>query len=202
MPLYNIIYELLSGMPHWVIVLAGILLTTSQVFHLNYVVNKHEVLYKNSYLPALFYMLFLVIIPQFLTFHPVLIANTILIFVLDKLFQIYKNPAPMSLVFDTCFLISIVALVYLPAISFVLLIALSVLILKTFSWRDWIVGFTGLLLPFFFTFIYFFWVDGLAELKEKFYPGNIRQLWDIQGLVLQGYRITLALISVLFVLTL
>jgi len=202
MPLYNVVFSILSQWPPWVGVLFGILLTTSQVFHLNYIVQKHEVLYKNSYLPALFYLILMAIIPQFLTFHPVLIANTFLIFILDKLFRIYKNPAALSLAFDTCFLISIATLFYLPAISFFLLFAISILILKTFSWRDGIVGLIGLALPLFFTFIYYFWIDGLDELADKFFLKNIRQLWGTGGLVLQGYRITLALVSFIFILTL
>jgi hypothetical protein len=202
MPLYNVIFGVLSSLPGWVGGVLGFLLTTSQVFHLNYIVQKHEVLYKNSYLPALFYLLFIALIPQFLTFHPVLIANSILIFALDKLFKIYKNPAALSLVFDTCFLIGATTLFYLPAIAFFLLFALSILILKTFSWRDWIVGLTGLALPLFFTFIYYFWNDGLDELSDKFFLKNIRQLWDTSGLVLQGYRITLGLVSLIFILTL
>jgi len=202
MPLYNILYSFIGSLPAWAGGTFGFFLTLSQVFHLNFIVNKHEVLYKNSYLPALFYLLFVSMIPQFLTFHPVLITNTILLFVLDKLFKVYKNPAAMSLAFDSCFLIGLATLFYLPAISFFLLFAISILILKTFSWRDWLVGLIGLSLPFFFTFIYYFWSDDLGTFAQKFFLNNIRQLWDTSGLVLQGYRITLAVISVLFVLTL
>lgn len=202
MPLYNVVFGILSGLPAWAGGVFGFLLTTSQVFHLNYIVQKHEVLYKNSYLPALFYLLFIALIPQFLTFHPVLIANSFLLFVLDKLFKIYKNPAAMSLAFDSCFLIGVATLFYLPAIAFFLLFAISILILKTFSWRDWLVGLIGLSLPFFFTFIYYFWIDDLDEFSNKFFLRNIRQLWDPSGLVLQGYRITLGVVSVIFILTL
>ncbi|MDQ3049467.1 MAG: DUF6427 family protein [Bacteroidota bacterium] len=201
MPLYNVVFGFFSAWPSWAGGLFGFLLTTSQVFHLNYMVQKHEVLYKNSYLPALFNMLFISLIPQFLTFHPVLIANSILLFVLDKLFRIYKNPAAMSLAFDCCFLIGLATLFYLPAISFFLLFALSILILKTFSWRDWIVGLIGLALPFLFTFIYYFWIDDLDEFSNKFFLKNIRQLWDTGGLILQGYRITLGVVSFIFILT-
>ena len=202
MPLYNVIFAFFSGLPPWVGGVFGFVLTTSQVFHLNYIVQKHEVLYKNSYLPGLFYMLFIAMIPQFLTFHPVLLANSMLLFVLDKLFKIYKNPAAMSLAFDSCFIIGLTTLIYLPAISFFLLFALSILILKTFSWRDLLVGLIGLSLPFFFTFIYYFWIDDLNAFSDKFFLRNIRQLWDTSGLVLQGYRITLAVISIVFILTL
>jgi len=108
----------------------------------------------------------------------------------------------MSLAFDSCFLIGLATLIYIPSITFFLLFALSILILKTFSWRDWIVGIIGLALPFVFTFIYYFWNNGLHELSDKFFLRNIRELWDTSGLVLQGYRITLGVISVIFVLTL
>ena len=202
MPLYNVVYGFLSKGPVWLAGLAGFLLTTSQVFHLNSIVQKHEVLYKNSYLPALFYLLFLAIIPPFLVFHPVHIVNSILIFILHKLFKIYKSATAQSLAFDTCFLIGIATLFYLPAISLFLLFALSILILKTFSWRDFVTGLIGLAIPFFFTFLYYFWFDGLDELADRFFLKNIRQLWDMGGLELQGYRVTLGLILVIFALTL
>jgi hypothetical protein len=202
MPLYQVIFSFFSGLPPWAGGLFGFLLTTSQVLHLNYIVQKHEVLYKNSYLPALFYVLFIAIIPQFLTLHPVLLANSLLLFVLDKFFKIYKSPASMSLAFDSCFIIGLTTLIYLPALSFFLVFALSILILKTFSWRDLLVGLIGLSLPFFFTFIYYFWTDNLAAFSDKFFLRNIRQLWDTKGLVLQGYRITLAVTSLIFILTL
>jgi hypothetical protein len=108
----------------------------------------------------------------------------------------------LPLAFDTCFLIGVATLVYLPAISFFLLFATSVLILKTFAWRDWLVGLTGLLLPFFFALVYYFWIDGIQELKERFLIGNISQLIDAGGMVLQGYRITLVVVGILMGLTL
>lgn len=201
MPLYNLVSGFLSVMPSWVAGFFGFALATSQAFHLNYIVGKHEVLYKNSYLPALFYILFLAIIPQFLSINPVLFVNSIMLVVIDKLFRIYKNPAPLALIFDSCFLISTASLIYLPSVAFVLLAVMAILILKTFSWRDWLVGLIGLALPLFFTFVYYFWVDGLTELRDKFFLRNIRELWDPGGLVIQGYRITLAVVSVVFILT-
>ncbi|MBK6640604.1 MAG: hypothetical protein KBH11_04110 [Bacteroidia bacterium] len=200
MPLYNLVLWMMESAPAWFPGLIGFLLTTAQVFYLNHIIIKHEVLFKNSYLPALFYMLFLTFIPQFLSFNPVIITNTFLLLALDKIFRLYKSTNPLPLVFDTCFLIGVATLFYLPAISFFLLFAISILILKTFSWRDWMVGIVGLLLPFFFAFVYYFWYDGLDELKEKFFLNNIRQLIDTGGLALQGYRITLVVITLITIL--
>jgi hypothetical protein len=201
MPLYNLVAGILADFPLWLAGLTGYLVATSQVLHLNYIVNKHEVLYKNSYLPALFYMVFLAIIPQFLTIHPVLFVNSIILIIIDKLFRIYKHPAPLQLIFDSFFLIAVASLIYLPAMTFLLLALFAILILKTFSWRDWLVGLTGFLLPLFFIFVFYFWNDGLFELREKFLFKNIRELWDPGGIMMQGYRITLVIAVIMFVLT-
>jgi hypothetical protein len=202
MPLYDLMLSLVLFLPEWLTGLIVYIILISQVFHLNYVIGKHEVFYRNSYLPALFYMIFVVMIPLFMTFHPVLIINSILIFVLDKLFKIYKNVSPLNVAFDVCFLIGVATLIYLPAISFFLLFAFSILILKTFSWRDWMVGITGLLLPFFFAFVYYFWNDGIEEMKSKFFLDDLTKILDTGGLVLQGYRITLVVVAIIVGLTL
>jgi hypothetical protein len=202
MPLYDLVLSLVAHLPEWITGLIVYLLLVSQVFHLNLIIGKHEVFYKNSFLPALFFMIFLVIIPQFMTFHPVLIINSILLFILDKLFKIYKNNSPLTAAFDACFMIGVSTLIYLPAISFFLLFAFSILILKTFSWRDWIVGLTGLVLPFFFAFVYFFWIDGLDKMKDIFYLNDLTRIINTTGLAIQGYRITLVTVGILIVLTL
>jgi hypothetical protein len=201
MPLYDFLLGLVLRLPEWVTGLIVYLLLISQVLHLNRIIGKHEVFYKNSFLPALFFMMFLVMIPQFITFHPVLIINSLLILILDKLFNIYKNPAPIPQAFDICFIIGVATLIYLPAISFFLLFAFSMVILKTFSWRDWLVGFTGLILPFFFAFIYYFWIDGLEDMKQKFFLNDLTRIIDTSGLVLQGYRITLVVVVAIMGLT-
>ena len=202
MPLYDLVLGLVLSLPEWITGLIVYIILLSQVFHLNSLIGKHEVFYKNSFLPALFFMMFLVMIPQFMTFHPVLIINSILLFILDKLFKIYKNPSPLTMAFDACFLIGLATLIYLPAISFFLLFVFSILILKTFSWRDWMVGLTGFLLPFFFAFVYYFWVDGLDEMKEKFFLNDITRIWDTSGLALQGYSIAMVVVLVILGLTL
>ena len=201
MPIYNLVVEMISGFPLWVVGFLGCLITISQTFHLNYIVGKHDVLYKNSYLPALFLILLIGLIPSFLVFSPVLLVNSIFIFILDKLFKLYKSPAPLPIIFDVSLLTGIATLIYLPSISLMLLIAVAIFILKPFAWRDWLVGFLGVFIPFFFTFVFYFWSDGINELRQRFFPESISQLWDIKGLMLQGYRITLVVISILFVLT-
>ncbi len=201
MPLYDLVLMLTAQIPEWLSGALVFLLLVSQVFHLNYIIGKHEVLYKNSYLPALFMTIFMVMIPQFIAVHPVIFVNSILIFILDKLFRTYKNPYPLPLLFDTCFLIGIATLIYLPSVSLFVLFVIAVLILKPFAWRDWLVGITGLLLPFFFAFLYYFWHDSLKLFQSKFLFSDLGKYWDPVGLVLRGYRITIVVVTLVFVLT-
>ena len=157
MPLYDLIVKALTFIPPVLSVFLAFLLFTSQALHINHVINKHEVLYKQSWLPALMFIIIAGLFPPFLWIHPILFVNSLLIFVFDKLFSLYKHPTPLALAFDGAFLLSLSALFYLPTIFLFLFYILCIIILRPFSWRLWSVSFMGLLLPFFFAFFYYFW---------------------------------------------
>ena len=42
------------GLNHWVVATIVFVLITSQALHLNYALNKHEIFFKQSWLPAFF----------------------------------------------------------------------------------------------------------------------------------------------------
>lgn len=130
----------------------GFILVTTQAFHLNLVLNKHEVLYKSTWLPSLLYLFMAGLLPPFLWMHPLLFVNSILIFVLDRLFSLYKNPSPLSLAFDSAFLLSLSALFYLPAVILFIFYFLCMIILRPFSWREWMAGIMGMFFPSFLLF--------------------------------------------------
>ncbi|MEO8150480.1 MAG: DUF6427 family protein [Bacteroidia bacterium] len=202
MPLYDLLIKFVLPEQKLFYSISGCLLVIAQAFHLNFVLNKHEVIYKNSWLPSLFYVLLMSLIPQFLVFQPILIANSITILIIDKIFKLYKNQQPLALDFDIGFLISTSALFYYPSIILVLLFFAGVIILKPFAWRDWIVGLMGLILPFFFVFTYYFLTDQFQYLTTRFFTANIRQDIDVWRLLPKGFGITVGYILVLLVLAL
>lgn len=200
MPLYDLLITNINPAQELFYGIAACVLITSQAFHLNYVFNKHEVLYKNSWMPSVFYVLLMIIIPQFLVFHPLLLVNTIFILILDKIFKLYKTPNAFALDFDIGFLISTAALIYFPSIVMFLLFLTGLLILKPFSWRDWILGIMGLMLPFFFMFTYYFLTDQFQYFTSKFFTANIRQQIDMWSLLPKGFGITVGYILFLLFL--
>lgn len=200
MPLYSMLFSIVQEWPSWLTVLLGFIITGSQCFHLNLVLNKHEVLNKATYLPALVYFIFASFLPQFVIFHPVLLVNSILIFVLDKIMKLYKNTSPLAIDFDICFLIGIAALFYFPALLFSLVFFISLTILKPFSWRDWIIGPMGLILPFFFVFVYYFLTDQLQVFSEMVTNAPLPESILIKNIMPKGYQVTITVISMLLVL--
>lgn len=202
MPFYGSLLKIISPDHKFIYFLFGLSLVISQTIHLNFICNKHDVLYRNSFLPGLFYLLLSCSIPQFISFHPVLIVNSILIFTLNKIFRLYKNDSPLAWDFDTCVLLSIMTLFYLPAIIFLLLYAVSLIILRPFSWRDWVVGLMGFITPLFFVLLYYFLNDRLDEIKHFIYATEISRKFNIKNAVPGAYPLTIMWVSAIFVLSL
>ncbi|MFN0190249.1 MAG: hypothetical protein ACKVQV_16240 [Bacteroidia bacterium] len=202
MPLYDLIVKSLTFIPPFLSTFLAVLLFTSQALHINYIINKHEVLYKQSWLPALMYIIIAGLFPPFLWIHPILFVNSLLILVFDKLFSLYKHPAPLALSFDGAFLLSLAALFYLPTIFLFLFYILCILILRPFSWRLWIVSIMGLLLPFFFAFFYYFWNNELMSFYERVFVSGIKRKIDLAHIFNVKYILSVVIVGILFILSL
>lgn len=202
MPFYSLVTGLMKYLPAWAGPLLGVILVNLQGIHLNLILNKHEVLYKQSWLPALLYVVLASLLPAFLWLHPLLFVNSILLFALDRIFSLYKSSSPMSLAFDGAFLLSVAALFYLPAAVLGIFYLLCILILRPFSWREWTVGIIGLLLPFFLAFLWYFLNDQLLRFYEQVFISGIKRQIDLRQIFNIGYSFSLAVVGVLFVLAL
>jgi hypothetical protein len=101
-----------------------------------------------------------------------MVVNSLLIFVLDKLFGLYKNPSSWGMIFDAGLLLSLAALIYLPTLLLSLYFFIALALIRPWSWREWMIGLLGLAAPLFFAAVYLFMVDGLQSyLQEVFLPG-------------------------------
>lgn len=199
-PFYNLVLKLYSGLPVYIYFITVMVLIMSQALHFNWILNKHEVLYKASWMPAAIYLLISTILPPFFWFHPLIFANSILLFALDKLFYLYKNEYPLGFEFDSAFLMALAALFYFPLIIFMVFYFISILILRPFSWRDWIVGILGFMLPFFFAFVYYFWNNMLQTFYERVFISGIKKQIELHSVFVQGYTFTIVLVAVVSVL--
>lgn len=160
-PLFQWFERYFIILPGFIQVLIAVALVSLEAIYLNTLLNRHEAFDKNSYLPALMYALLMSLAAPFLQFHALILVNLFLLRALDKTFALFKNESPVSILFDSCFLISIASLIYFPASTLFILFLISLAILRSFNFREWIISLIGFFLPYFFMSVYFFWTDHL-----------------------------------------
>jgi len=160
MPLYELIAGIFIDIP-WLSTCIAFLLIIGEAFALNYIVTKNEVIAKQSYLPALLYIVFMSNSSGMLLLHPPLFANLFLLFAINKLLNSYRKDTAFSQVFDAGMLVSIASLFYFPYIVFFPLLGIGLIMLRPFIWREWVISFIGVILPYFFVITVYFWKDTL-----------------------------------------
>jgi hypothetical protein len=136
----------------------------------NRIINNHGLLAKPSYLPALLYITGSSLFLQFLILSPPLICNFLLIWIMDKFLKIGKTPNAMMGMFDIGMIIALGTLIYFPFIVLLTMLWLSLLLYRSFNWREWISGFIGFLTIFFFLAVFYYWNNNIAQFYKIWRP--------------------------------
>ena len=137
------------------------LLIISEAFLLNFIVNENEIITKQSYLPALFYVSFMSTHFTMQVLHPLIFSNFFVLLALYRLLSSYRKDNAFSNAFDSGIFLSIASLFYFPNIVFFPLLGIGLILIRPFSWREWLISFFGVIVPYFFVLVYFFWNDRL-----------------------------------------
>jgi len=170
-PLYGLIYSLLHSSPHVACIL-GFILTLLSAFLLNGLLTENEVVIKNSSLSALIFIELMSYFPFLLTLHQLSIVTFFLLMILDRLYKSYSKSESLELTYVAGFLIGITSLFYLPFILFFIFILISFIIFRNIHWHEWVGSFIGLVSPFIFLSVYYFWFDKflikVIEFKQFF----------------------------------
>jgi hypothetical protein len=156
--------------------LLAFLLIIGEALLLNFIINQNEVLSKKTFLPAIFYITFASIIPQFHTVSPILFAQLFLLIGIQRIIGSYRKDKALGAMFDFGLCFSIATLFYFPAFLFLLLLPIGLFLFRPFVWREWITGFAGILLPYLFLIAYLFWNNSLSTFfkQEMFEPKTFR----------------------------
>ncbi len=158
MPLYETIAKPLNNYP-FIATIIAYLLIISGAFLLNFIVNKYEILTKPSFLPALFYIVFMSMDSTMLTLHPFIFSNIFIMLAIYKLVSSYQKDTAFSNAFDAGILFSLSSLFYFPSIVFIPLLGVGFILFRPFNWREWIISLLGFLVPYIFVFSYYFLKD-------------------------------------------
>lgn len=163
-PLYVLLIGEISRFP-FLLTLTSAILILGEALLIYHIIEKNEITGTKSYLPSLVYIILMSLQPEMLSLHPIVIANLFMLLALHKLMQTYRKETAYSEAFDTGFFISLAALCYIPSLIFILLLWIGLIIIRPFIWREWVISLIGLILPWIFLIMYYFWNSKLNVLR-------------------------------------
>ena len=110
-PLYSLLYTLLNGFPHIAVIFAFILVLIES-WLLNILLNKHELVLKNSSLASLIFLIMMSSSPIYLTLNPLNITILTSLIILNNLMLSYSRAEDLDLIFSSGFFSAIGSLFY------------------------------------------------------------------------------------------
>ena len=130
--------------------IGGVLLLLANVFVFDLFMTSQEISEKNNHVPAFLLGIFLCYPISQNPLHPMLFAQLILCAAMWYFISVYKSDKAFSSLFNGAFFLSVATVFYPPYIVFIPICFICLLILRTFSLREWFLVLIGIILPYFF----------------------------------------------------
>jgi len=167
-PLANTLFTFLQTLPNYIFVsyVAATSLVIIQAVFLNYVVVQHGILYKDTVLPGLMFILINSLYPQQAELTPQLISNTFVILMFQRLCFLYESTNPLLLVLDAGMYLGMALLFNYDVAVFLPYILISVLIFTSFNVRYLALSVIGIAIPLYFAAVIFYLNDQLGPVIE------------------------------------
>ncbi len=164
MPFFQFFYDILgSGWVAKLVQLAFIIITG---FNLNRLNSEYGFLRERTQLPALFFILLNSAFLLLLKLTPAVFAGLLFLFSFEKILLSYRKENLSYNFFEAAFILSVATFFYLPLLFLWPFIFAGLIILRPVIWREWVLSFMGLILP----FLLFFAVQfiRLGEIQSTF----------------------------------
>lgn len=139
-----------------------IFLIAFQSIYLSVILQKHDIIERNYWLPSILYFLIISIPAGNLALTPALIANLFLILLMERLFESYDSIKGIDNVMLSGFYASLSTLFYFPSVLFILGILLGLFVLRHIEWRYFVVTIIGIFLPLLYIGTWFFVTDQIV----------------------------------------
>jgi len=166
-PLYQAVYHLLQPFPR-LATLLGFVLVMVQAYWLTNILSRHELILKNSSLPALVYVVMMSLLPAQLTLTPIVIVLGFMILILYHLLISYNRPEHLDRIFAAGFFTALASFFYLPFLLWFVFLIISFLVIRAGNWRAWTAAFIGLITPFLYLAAWYFLKDTLPDKPREF----------------------------------
>lgn len=136
-----------------------------QSLYFNKIANDADLFSNKNYLPALSYILFTSLLPEWNYLSAPIISNWLLLFALSGMLKLQGQNAPRKIIFNIGFAISCAGILSLPYFSFFILIFLALSILRPFKLGEWTIALLGFLTPLYFLTGILFLTNQLSQIS-------------------------------------
>jgi hypothetical protein len=125
-----------------------------QAITLTRFINNQRMISKPTYYPGMAYLLITSLFPEWNYFSAPLIVNTILLFVLSGLFNIYNQQNAKGTIFNIGLSLGIASFLFFPSLTFIIWILLALAVMRPFQLNEWVLCVVGITTPFYFYAVY------------------------------------------------
>lgn len=138
------------------------LLLYAQALLVNHLMNEFRMLGKQTWLPAMAYLLLTSLLPEWNYLSSPLVATTFIIWILVKLLRLYSAQQALGTIFNIGLLLGVASYVYFPSAAFLLTVLVGLLILRPFRLNEAALMLAGGLTPYYFVAAWLFLNDRLS----------------------------------------
>ncbi len=178
-----------AALPYMIL---SFLILFAQATLLNSICNYHKLLPRASYLPGMCYILVTSLLPEWGHFSAPLLINSIMIWCWFRMVALYNSTTPVTSIFNIGLLLGAASLLYLPAMSFLILLFFALLIMRPFRIQEWFVGLSGFTAPYYFLILILYfnhqleWRNLIPHIQLSFpsMPGSVWIIASISLLVI------------------
>jgi hypothetical protein len=149
--------------PAWLLIGGGILCFLGSIL-VNAIINSHRVTTKKNYLGGVIFVILTSLSPICMLLSPALVASLILLLCIDKMFELVKPDKLYGHIFDLGFLSGLAMLFYFPSIYFLLFVSIGFYMMRSVTFRERVMVFTGFACVLLVVFTVYFWFDSLPEM--------------------------------------
>lgn len=140
----------------------------AQALMINYLVNEYRMIGRQTFLPAMAYVLITSLLPEWNYLSSPLVANTFIILMLIYLFSLYNSANARAQLFNIGLMAGLNSYIFFPSSAFVICIVLGMIILKPFRFNEIVLFLLGCLTPYYFHVAYLLIFDKLSFVN--FFP--------------------------------
>jgi hypothetical protein len=163
----------------------------------NFFITNNDYIPRYTLLPAFLYILFFSHSPGLLFLNPATVPTVLLLLVLINTMKMHDKEDAFVLVFNTSFIAALAAILYPPAMVYLLFIWFSFLVNGILKWREWVISIIGYVIPCLFVLMAYFWFDKLPEFFANHIPVPFIN-WNVVPVPNTIEIILSVLISILF----